>query len=241
MDVIPVIDLKAGSVVHARGGRRDAYRPIETRLSASSAPADVVTGLLRHAPFRHLYIADLDAIERRGHHDAVLRRLAHIAPALELWIDNGAATPESVEVWLDRNAGCLVIGSESQHDAALLRRVRAHPRVLLSLDFRGDAFQGPDAILHDMSLWPRRVIVMTLARVGAAAGPDLDLLRAVIARAVDRQVFAAGGVRHAADLRALAASAAAGVLVATALHTGAITADDISDVTRPQDRATLVR
>ena len=65
MDVIPVIDIKNGQVVHAQGGRRDSYRPIRTPLSPTSAPADVAAGLLRLAPFRNLYIADLDAIEGR--------------------------------------------------------------------------------------------------------------------------------------------------------------------------------
>jgi uncharacterized protein related to proFAR isomerase len=77
------------------------------------------------------------------------------------------------------------------------------------------------------------VIVMTLARVGAGAGPDLDRVAGVIARAGMRAVHAAGGVRTVADLRALAALGTTGVLVATALHTGTITAADIAEVASP--------
>ena len=79
-----MIDLKAGSVVHARMGRRDQYRPIETPLCRGSAPRDVVKGLLRLAPFPSLYLADLDAIERRGDHAASLDALAEAHPALDL-------------------------------------------------------------------------------------------------------------------------------------------------------------
>ncbi len=68
---------------------------------------------------------------------------------------------------------------------------------------------------------------MTLARVGAAAGPDLARATDILARAGGRQVFAAGGVRDARDLRALRAAGVAGVLVATALHSGAIGAADL--------------
>jgi phosphoribosylformimino-5-aminoimidazole carboxamide ribotide isomerase len=238
MDVIPVIDLMRGAVVHARGGQRDTYRPISSALSASHAPAEVVAGLRRRAPFRRLYVADLDAIERHGDHREVLDQLAAAEPSVELWVDNGAAAPAAVDEWLERGPGCLVLGSESQQDAALLRRVRDHPRALLSLDFRGDAFRGPAEILHEAQDWPRRVIVMTLSRVGAAAGPDFDRLGSIIARAGNRQVFAAGGVRNGADLRILADMGAAGVLVATALHAGAITAEDIRDVAGPDDQAT---
>ena len=61
---IPVIDLKGGVVVRARHGDRASYRPIETPLSRTSEPLDVVAGLLSLHPFRTLYVADLDAIER---------------------------------------------------------------------------------------------------------------------------------------------------------------------------------
>lgn len=62
MEVIPVIDLMGGVVVRARLGRRDTYPPIETRLSATSAPIDVVAGVLALHPFGAIYVADLDAI-----------------------------------------------------------------------------------------------------------------------------------------------------------------------------------
>ena len=80
MDVIPVIDIRNGEVVHAQGGRRDMYRPIQTPLSATSAPADVAAGLLRLAPFRQLYIADLDAIEGREANGAAIKSIARAVP-----------------------------------------------------------------------------------------------------------------------------------------------------------------
>jgi phosphoribosylformimino-5-aminoimidazole carboxamide ribotide isomerase len=232
MEVIPVIDLQCGQVVHARGGSRESYRPIKTPLAPGSEPDAVVAGLLRLAPFRRLYIADLDAIEGRGSHDGVVASLSAAFPWIELWVDNGAS---DADAWLASGSGCLVIGSESQTDTALLRRLGGSPRIVLSLDFRGDVFQGPRAILDDPSLWPARVIAMTLARVGASSGPDVDRVAAVVQRAAWRQVYAAGGVRDAADLHHLAATGAAGALVATALHNGTITARDI---VRP-DRRTM--
>ena len=45
MEVIPVIDLMGGAVVRARLGRRDAYSPIDTRLSPTSSPSEVIAGL----------------------------------------------------------------------------------------------------------------------------------------------------------------------------------------------------
>jgi phosphoribosylformimino-5-aminoimidazole carboxamide ribotide isomerase len=45
VEVVPVLDLKDGAVVHARMGRRSQYRPIETPLSSTSKPVDVTRGL----------------------------------------------------------------------------------------------------------------------------------------------------------------------------------------------------
>ena len=64
----PVIDLKGGHVVRAFRGERASYAPIVTPLAASSAPQEVVAGFLRLHDFDTIYVADLDAIERRGDH-----------------------------------------------------------------------------------------------------------------------------------------------------------------------------
>lgn len=227
MHVIPVIDLKAGQVVHARGGRRDDYRPIETPLSRTSEPGDVVAGLRRLFPFQQMYIADLDAIEGRGDHSATLSALEAAVPSVEFWVDNGVGDPDAANVFLARHTASLVIGSESQTGTALIESLCNNPRVVLSLDFRGDEFQGPSAILYNTDLWPSRIIVMTLARVGAASGPDLLRVGEISRRAGGRSVYAAGGVRNAQDLAEAAASGAVGALVATALHNGALTTDEL--------------
>ena len=46
MRIVPVIDLMGGCVVHARGGRRETYRPIRSALTASSASTTAVGSLL---------------------------------------------------------------------------------------------------------------------------------------------------------------------------------------------------
>jgi len=232
MEVVPVIDLKGGEVVHARGGRRDEYRPIETPLSSTSKPSDVVAGLLRLFPFRRIYVADLDAIERVGDHASVLAGLAKAWPELEFWVDNGVAEVNHAAGWLAETVACLVIGSESQNSPDLVQSLCMNPRVVLSLDFRGDVFQGPPAILADAALWPSRVIVMTLAQVGSGAGPDLSRVEQIARQGAGRQVYAAGGVRDAQDLRLATRAGAAGALVATALHGGKLGAEELKALAR---------
>jgi uncharacterized protein related to proFAR isomerase len=234
MQVVPVIDIRAGLVVRATGGDRAAYRPIATPLAAGSDPVAVVHGLLRLFPFPRLYVADLDGIGGLAPDRATVERLIETFPDLELWVDNGAATSEDARVLLAHERVVAVIGSETWREPRAFAELAAagQERIALSLDFRGGSFLGPAALLAHPDEWPDRTIVMTLARVGSAAGPDLDRLRRIAALAGPaRKVYAAGGVRGPDDLAALQAAGAAGALVATALHAGTIKAGDLHQIT----------
>ena len=227
MHAIPVIDLLHGQVVHARKGDRASYRPLESPLSPTSDAVDVIRGLLAVYPFPTLYVADLDAIQNHGDNVQTLRRIRNEFPALRMWVDNGAADSAAIGALIDADLGASVIGSESQRHNALIAQHRDSRRIVLSLDFRGDAFQGPQDILAEPALWPSRVIVMTLARVGSAAGPDLARFAAIRSIAGGRDLYAAGGVRDMADLLALKGAGASGALIATALHEQRIGAADL--------------
>ena len=71
------------------------------------------------------------------------------------------------------------------------------------------------------------MILLDLARVGAAAGPPLTLLDSLQPHFPDLAFYAGGGARHRADLDALARAGAAGALIATAFHRGVLTAGDV--------------
>ncbi len=221
MEIIPVIDLKGGQVVHAQRGERDSYRPVRSQLCRGSEPVDVVAGLLAVHPFATLYIADLDAIQARGNSVVSIRQIRQSFPALRLWVDNGLADPVACRDWLAQGLGDLVLGSEAQRDRAILHALSdgdARCHLILSLDYKDDRFLGPPDLLSAASLWPDRIIVMTLSRVGSRGGPDLDLLRRWREDAPAKKILAAGGVRGGEDLLALADCGISGVLVATALH-----------------------
>ena len=221
-----------GEVVRARYGRSRVLSANRNAALANAAIAvDVVRGLLALYPFRTLYVADLDAIQRDGDNFA---RVAPHSRGVSVIATCGSTpaprTPTRLDALIRADLGAPVIGSELQRDVALIARHEASTRVVLSLDFRGDAFQGPEDILLEPRRWPRRVIVMTLARVGSADGPDLARLAAIRSIAEGRELYAAGGVRDAADLADLKAAGAAGALVATALHDGRLARTDLEAI-----------
>ena len=222
MNIIPVIDIMGGVAVRAVGGRRDEYRPLATPLAASSDPCAVAEGFLRLHAFEIIYLADLDAIMGQGGDDGVLSRLSVAFPSVEFWIDRGGLAPPVAANFT------RVIGSESLAPTSPAPDLSRERNAILSLDFDAVGFRGPPALEREPVLWPSRVIVMTLAKIGGGGGPDFTRLAEIKALAGSREVYAAGGLRGAEDLASLAGLGIAGALVATALHEERIGASEIA-------------
>lgn len=224
MRCIAVLDLRAGQVVHAVRGQRAQYQPVRSCLTASAEPAAVADALRERLGIDAFYVADLDAIQQQGSARITIEALVARHADCDWWIDAGVGTPAALERYLSAPNVSCVIGSESLASIAALQQVTAAlPRpgaAILSLDHRGGTFMGPAALWADVALWPGTVIAMNLDRVGAAAGPDLSFIGSLRQRAPQLAIVAAGGVRDARDLTALADAGVSAVLLATALHHG---------------------
>jgi HisA/HisF family protein len=231
--VIPALDLKDGAVVHAKAGDRADYRPIASPFGAADDPVAIARGLLAVTGSPSLYIADLDAISGSGNHFELVRGIADALPGTTVWIDAGFSDVADCAFWLPLGA-TLVIGSEGLGAVDDWRDIHGAfgESVVLSLDYGSDGSRGPEPLFTDPALWPNRLIAMDLTRVGADTGPDVDRLKTILDAAAGRAVFAAGGVRSLGDLVALAALEAQGALIATALHAGGITQNEIAALLR---------
>jgi phosphoribosylformimino-5-aminoimidazole carboxamide ribotide isomerase len=229
LHIIPVIDLMHGQVVQAIQGQRQSYLPIQSQLTASHALLDVVAAILQVYPFDCVYIADLNAItgdttlpNHRGH----IAEAMQAFPQIQWWVDAGFKSTASLVPWLD-NAIRPVLASESLLDTHTYNALREMvENSVLSLDYFQDGFHGPEKLEQDHSYWSQPTIVMSLPKVGANQGPDLEKLHA-IKQTTHRALYAAGGVRNIEDIHSLANAGAAGVLIASALHQKKITAVDL--------------
>lgn len=222
MEVIPVMDLRAGRVVRACGGDRSRYRPLRSPLCADADPHTLLASLTALHPFRRVYVADLDAITGGGDNAELIVQLAVRYPAVELWVDAGARAPPSPAVGHLR----AVYGSETAAavDAFAALGPGERAGAVVSLDYRHGTLLGA-RLLERLEAEPGpqpAVIVMDLDRVGSGAGPRLRRLRAMRARLPRAPLYAAGGVRGIGDLQALAEVGVVGVLVASALHDGSL-------------------
>jgi len=227
--IVPVIDLLHGQVVRGVKGDRKAYRPIVSALCGSSDPLTVARVLLDHCAARQLYVADLDALMGGSVQTGLLRALLEGLPDLdELWLDGGFADAPAAQAVVDALGApgqrmAPVFGSESLASRAALERCfdRNGPlgeRALLSLDRRDGQRLDTAGAWDAPELWPPRVIVMTLERVGAGSGPDLQTFGEMRSRSPATTLIGAGGLRSAADLEAAGAAGASAWLVASALH-----------------------
>lgn len=237
MRVIPVIDLKRGVAVHAVRGDRERYRPLRSRIAEGSDPVELTRAVRERFGLDELYVADLDAIAGGPGSPEVVAALAREGRVM---VDAGAAAATTVARLLELGVARVVIGTESLPRVEAFRRLRTElpdAPLVLSLDLRGGQVQSPDpalagagaadALARLADAGAREAIVLDLARVGSGQGPDVSLLGELCSRLPGVELLAGGGVRHAGDLRALADAGAAGALVATSLHGGAIAPGDL--------------
>jgi len=223
MRVIPAVDLCAGQAVHAHGGARADYPPLRSELCGGAEAATVVAALLDYYPFRQLYLADLDALQGRAGQADCIAALARRFPEVIFWLDCGNA-PLPFGNNLRR-----VLGSESKLMPEKLSR-QERKKAILSLDFRAGRLLGSVAWLARAETWPQEIIVMALHRVGGHRGPDRALLRRLSRRLPANRLYAAGGVRDAADLRSLRQFGIAGALAATTLHRRQVSAAELAEL-----------
>ncbi len=194
-----------------------------------------------------MYVADLDAIAGRGDHLETVGELADRLDA-EPWVDAGVSDEEAAARLLGAGATRVIIGTETLSEISSLRAlldVFSAEQLIVSLDMgergvlsRCSTLAGC-APMEALELLAAEgvgdVILLALATVGTGAGPDVGTLRDARAAFPQLRLIAGGGVRHAEDLRVLAAAGADGVLLATALHRGWIDAAAIHAV-RSDDR-----
>jgi len=244
MRVIPVIDLMDGQVVRGVAGNRSEYRPIESQIAIDARPKTVARALVERFEFQTVYIADLDAI-RGGSPN--LHAWQDISQAgLSLWIDAGLGDPAACEAVTEmlrslKIEAHIIIGLESLRDPndegwkSVLSQL---PDLIFSLDLKNgvpihriNAWRDWSASEIARSAHTRgfsNMIVLDLADVGTSQGTrTLALCRLLAQELPSAYIIAGGGVRGIDDLHALASAGCSAALVASALHDGRLSAEDI--------------
>jgi phosphoribosylformimino-5-aminoimidazole carboxamide ribotide isomerase len=232
-----VLDLARGVAVAGRGGRRETYVPVHSRLVETPGDARALVAAYHDAlGCDECYVADLDALAGGAVQRDVLGELARLGG--RLLVDAAVATPARAHELLADGVHRAVVGLETlpSFDAlAALIHTMGPDRMIFSLDLSGGQPLGPsgkgkaaaDLARAATAAGASALLVLDLARVGGAQSVDVMLLDALRRAHPDVELLAGGGVATVRQVQQLADVGLDGVLVGTALHSGSLSPADL--------------
>jgi phosphoribosylformimino-5-aminoimidazole carboxamide ribotide isomerase len=223
--VIPAIDLRGGRCVRLRRGDPNA----ETVYA--SEPADVARWAASEGA-RLLHVVDLDAALGTGSNASAIREIRAVVD-VPLQIGGGVRTFEAVGSWLAMAGTRVILGTAAASDPTFVAEAVARwgERIAVAVDVRANAVMidgwrtsaGPvERIVPAMiAAGARRLVVTAVGADGRMEGPDLALHERILALA-GVPTIASGGIRSAADVRALAGIGVEAAIVGRALYEGTL-------------------
>lgn len=228
------MDLFNRSVVLAKGGIREEYRPVSdsSKVCDSSDPLNIVE-LLRP---REVYIADLNRLQGKGPHGMNAGVIREVTQRTNTMLDFGISSMEDVDKALSI-ADTAVIGTETGMLSVIKNATFENPgRISVSIDMKHGKVLKQDTeipenlfeivkILNDFPL--KDLIFLDLDKVGTASGFDPVCLRKLVQYS-KHSVLLAGGVRDMENLFTLEKLGVRGALIASAVHSGLVSPDVLS-------------
>lgn len=242
MQILPVIDIRNGVAVRAVAGERGHYRPVFSRLTDSIEPAEVLRALRQEFHCDTCYVADLDAIERGHRNRCTLAEMARTGVRLN--VDAGVVSLEDAHELQECGASQIVLASESLPRLDQLRsfvELFGSKSLIFSVDLKHGqlrtadtqhSFTNPEELIaRIVDAGIEQIIVLDLAAVGTGTGiPTFPLCQQAKRRWPHLQIISGGGVHSRTCLLQAQAAGLDGLLIASALHDGRLTAYDLAAV-----------
>jgi phosphoribosyl isomerase A len=234
--LLPAVDVAAGKAVRltqgAAGSETNYGDPIDAAADWASQGAEWI------------HLVDLDAAFGRGHNRGVLKRVIKQVKGVSVEVSGGIRDDASLESALEIGAKRINLGTAALENPEWAANVitRYGDAVAVGLDVRGTTLAARGWTKDGGDLWQvidrleeagcARYVVTDVTKDGTLQGPNLDLLRQVMAH-TSRPVIASGGVSNLDDIAALRELVPAGVegaIVGKALYAGAFTLAEALDV-----------
>jgi phosphoribosylformimino-5-aminoimidazole carboxamide ribotide isomerase len=230
-ELLPAIDLRAGRVVRLRGGDFDQ------EMSFGDDPSETARGFVA-AGASWIHLVDLDGARDAAERQVGLihRVLGAVGEGAACEVAGGLRDGPAVASILAAGAARVVIGTAALGQAgfaASLVRTFGSRRVAVALDVREGMAVGEgwrtgapgvpvEAALQRLAREGVTLFEVTaIERDGGLGGPDLELLRRLVAQG-DGAIIASGGIRSIDDLLALRSLGCAGAIVGRALYEGSL-------------------
>ncbi|MER2135282.1 MAG: bifunctional 1-(5-phosphoribosyl)-5-((5-phosphoribosylamino)methylideneamino)imidazole-4-carboxamide isomerase/phosphoribosylanthranilate isomerase PriA [Arthrobacter sp.] len=235
LELLPAVDVADGQavrLVQGEAGSETSYGdPLDAAMAWQNDGAEWV------------HLVDLDAAFGRGSNLPLLKRVVEelsIKVELSGGIRDDASLEKALELGARRvNLGTAALENPEWTASAIARYGDA---IAVGLDVRGTTLAARGWTKEGGDLWEvlarledagcPRYVVTDVTKDGTLRGPNVDLLRDVLAR-TDRPVVASGGISSLDDLaalRELVPLGLEGTIVGKALYAGAFTLPEAFDV-----------
>ena len=237
-ELLPAIDLRGGRVVRLRQGdfaRETTYSDDPLAVARAFAAAGAAW----------LHVVDLDGA--RDGEPAQLGLVSSIVAEVHGYarveVGGGLRTPEAVAGALGTGCARVAVGTAALRDpyfAASIVARHGASRIVASIDVRDGMALGEGWRPGSPGIVAREAVTMLAAagvstfevtaidRDGLLGGPDLALLRSLVA--LDRgRIIASGGVSSLADVLAVQAAGCGGAIVGRAIYEGRV---DLAELLR---------
>jgi phosphoribosylformimino-5-aminoimidazole carboxamide ribotide isomerase len=214
IEVIPAVDVLGEEAVRLERGDYD------TVVERAAEPV-ALARRWAEAGAQRVHLVDLDGARTGRIRPELVRAVADAVRPAALQASGGIRTPDDARALLAAGAERVVVGTAAWPDPSPW--LELGEAVVIALDVRdgqvrsrgwteGTGISMTEALSRVAGA---RVLLTAIERDGTLAGPDLELVRSAAATGV--RVLAAGGVRSAEDVEALAAAGAEAAVVGRAL------------------------
>lgn len=237
-EVLPAIDLRDGRVVRLSQGDF-------ARETAYADDAVLVANTFAAAGATWLHIVDLDGARtgEPGQLELVAAIVAEVHGRARVEIGGGLRTPEAVAGALGTGCARVAVGTAALRDPAFASSIVARhgaSRIVASIDVRDGLALGEgwrpgspgiaagDAVTMLAAAGVTTFEVTAIDRDGLLGGPDLALLRILVALDQGR-IIASGGVSSLDDVLAVQAAGCAGAIIGRAIYEKRV---DLGDLIR---------
>jgi 1-(5-phosphoribosyl)-5-[(5-phosphoribosylamino)methylideneamino] imidazole-4-carboxamide isomerase/N-(5'phosphoribosyl)anthranilate isomerase len=233
LPAVDVADGKAVRLTQGEAGTETNYGdPVDAAADWASQGAEWI------------HLVDLDAAFDRGNNAGVIRKVIKQVRGVKVELSGGIRDDASLEAALATGAKRINLGTAALENPEWAANVIGQygEAVAVGLDVRGTTLAARGWTREGGDLWAvidrleqagcARYVVTDVTKDGTLQGPNLDLLRQVLAR-TNRPVVASGGVSSLDDLvalRSLVPLGLEGAIVGKALYAGAFTLAEALDV-----------
>jgi phosphoribosylformimino-5-aminoimidazole carboxamide ribotide isomerase len=237
MKIIPVIDVLNGIAVHGIRGERKKYQPLKSLL-CNSFDATEIAACFEALGFGSLYLADLDAILNNSPNYTTYKQITENT-ALDLMVDAGTSDIKKAEKVLETGVSTIVVGSETLTSLDFVEQAInkfGKNKVVVSLDQKNGKLLSASSSISSLNavsfakqlenLGVCQVILLELDRVGTEHGTNFSLMDTIL-KTTRLDVVVGGGIRSIQEMEDLRDVGISGALVATVLHNGKVTVDDL--------------